>query len=68
MRKIDFPPDFDKEQFAQRGEEIYRRKYKEKYEPIAKGKVLAIEIESENAFLADSVVQAAMMGRQKYPD
>lgn len=60
-------PQIKIEEIAKKGEEIYQRKFKEKYEPSQNGKFLAIEIESEGEFLGDSSVEAVEKAKEKYP-
>ncbi|MFQ6032784.1 MAG: hypothetical protein ACE5K2_07675 [Candidatus Zixiibacteriota bacterium] len=50
------------------GERIYREKLKPLLEPEHKGKIVAIEIESGDYFLGDSVVEAGQRAREKCPD
>ena len=68
MKAVRKPENFDKKSFAEKGEDIYRKNYKKKFEPQENGKVLAIEIENGECFLGDSVMQAGVKARKKYPD
>jgi len=68
LKDVQFPKDFDRHQFIQQAEEIYRRKYKKSLEKTAKGKVMAIDIETEDIFIGDSILEAGLNARQKYPD
>ena len=68
LKDVQFPEDFDRHQFIQQAEEIYRRKYKKSLEKTAKGKVVAIDVESEDIFIGDSILEAGLNARQKYPD
>ena len=43
---------------AQKGESIYKEKFQQKYEKEYLGKFVAIDIDSEQAFVADSPVEA----------
>ena len=52
---------------AQRGEEIYARKYKQEYEQKYQGQFVAISITSEKPFLADTP-EAAMENAQQDDD
>ena len=52
---------------AERGQEIYER-IKHELEPTHRGKVVAIEVESGDYFLGESVVAAAKKARAKHPD
>ena len=54
-------------EFSQKGEEIYQKKIK-KITKKQTGKIVAIEVESGDYFIADTVLQAGMAGRKKYPD
>ena len=67
-KNVQFPKNFDRHQFIQQAEEIYRRKYKKSIEKTAKGKVVAIDVESEDIFIGDSVLEAGLTARAKYPD
>jgi len=68
LKNVQLPKDFDRHQFIQQAEEIYRRKYKSSLEKTAKGKVVAIDVESEDIFIGDSVLEAGLNAREKYPD
>lgn len=68
MKKVILPKEFNKKEFAKKGNEIYKRKYQKELESTNKGKIIAIEVESEDYFIEDSVIKAAMKARQKYPD
>ncbi|MCR4403750.1 MAG: hypothetical protein NUW06_00360 [Candidatus Acetothermia bacterium] len=57
----------NKEQLVARGQEIYQR-LKDQLEPGHNGKIVAIEVESGDYFLGESVVEAGKKARQKYPD
>lgn len=54
-------------EFSQKGEEIYQKKIKRISEK-QKGKIVAIEVESADYFIAETVLQAGMAGRKKHPD
>ena len=60
-------PKVDTEEIAKRGEEIYQKKFKEIYEPSHNGKFLAIEINSEEGFLGDTLVKAVEEAKKKHP-
>lgn len=60
-------PQIDPEEIAKKGEEIYQRKFREKYEPDFNGKFLAIEIEFEEGFLGDTSAEALEKAKEKYP-
>jgi len=57
----------DIEKIAQKGQEIYD-KIKNKYLPQDKGKFLAIDIESGEAFLGITSAEALELASQKYPE
>jgi len=67
MRVIEKPKDFDDEAFRKQANEIYQ-KNKQKLEPENKGKIVAIEVESGNVFIADTVIEAGTKARLKYPE
>ncbi|MFQ6061993.1 MAG: hypothetical protein ACE5J9_02305 [Methanosarcinales archaeon] len=68
MKKVILPEDFDLKKFVQKAESIYKRKYQRELEKTEKGKIVAIEVESEEGFVETSVLKAAMKARKKYPD
>lgn len=51
-----------------KGKEIYNEKLKDVLEPKHNGEIVAIEVESEDYFLGDSVAEAAEKAKRKYPD
>ena len=55
------------DQIANRGEEIYQQKLKTKYEPEHVGKFLAIEIESGEEFLGESLEEVFEKAKVKFP-
>ncbi len=55
------------EKIAQDGQKIYD-KIKVKYEPAHNGEFLAIETESENAYLGKTSAEAVEIAREKHPD
>ena len=57
----------DEEDIERRGEEIYGR-IKLDIEKEHMGKIVAIEVESEDYFIAPTVVEAVKKAREKYPD
>ena len=67
MRVGEIPKDLDREAFAEKALAIYE-KYKERLEATERGKVVAIEVESGEAFVGRTVLEAAMKARTKYPD
>lgn len=68
MKTIEEPKDFDIIAFGEKARKIYEEKYKDKLEPEEKGRIVAIEVESGDMFLGDSVTEVAMVARKKYPD
>ena len=67
MKVIEKPTDFDDEAFRKQANEIYQ-KHKQKLESENKGKIVAIEVESGDIFIADTVIEARMKARLKYPE
>jgi len=59
--------DVDTRRLSEKGEEIYER-LKDKLEPEYKGKIMAIEVDSEDYFIADSLPDAGKKAKEKYPD
>ena len=68
MRRVEVPKDLDKEAFAKKGQAIYEQKYRAQMETTARGKVVAIEVESGEAFIGRTALEAAMKARRKFPD
>jgi len=67
MRVIEKPKDFDNEAFRGQANEIYR-KHKQRLESENRGKIVAIEVETGDIFIADTVIEAGMKARLKYPE
>jgi hypothetical protein len=61
-------PRYSKEEFARRGKEIYERRIRALVEPTHKGKVVAIDIETEEFEVAENAVVASRRLFQKLPD
>jgi hypothetical protein len=55
-------------QLSEEGERIYYDKLKPILEPEYRGKIIAIEIESGDYFIGDSVIEALTQARKVYPD
>lgn len=55
-------------QLSEEGERIYYNKLKPILEPEYRGKIIAIEIESGDYFIGDSVMEALAQARKVYPD
>jgi hypothetical protein len=53
---------------AVKGEDIYATRLKALLEPAHQGKIVAIEIESGDYFLGDTVVEAGQKAKERYPD
>jgi len=68
LKNIQRPENFDRRKFIQKAKEIYKKKYEKSLEKTAKGKVVALDVESEDIFIGDSVLDAGLNARQKYPD
>lgn len=59
--------DVDTRELSEKGEEIYKR-LKDQLEPLYKGKIMAIEINSGDYFIGDTLSEACTKAKQKYPD
>lgn len=57
----------DVQKVARKGNQIYE-KIKGHYEPQHTGKFLAIDVDSEESFLAETNSQAVEAAKKKYPD
>jgi len=68
MRAVEVPKNMDREAFAEKALAIYDRKYRKHLEAKEWGKVVAIEVESGEAFIGRTVLEAAMKARKKFPD
>ena len=66
-QKID--PIENEEEFEKKAKKIYKTKYQRELEAdeTLKGKIVAIEVDSGDYFIGDSVLQAGFKGREKYP-
>jgi hypothetical protein len=53
---------------AEAGRRIYREKYQTEFEAHYQGQILAIEVDSERAFLGASIEEALRRGRNACPD
>lgn len=58
----------DTKAIAERGQKIYEDRLKGKLEPLHKGKIIAIEVETEDYFLGDSVIEAVNKAKERHPD
>ncbi|KPA10175.1 hypothetical protein MHK_009584 [Candidatus Magnetomorum sp. HK-1] len=55
-------------ELLEKGENIYSRMvFPELDTEMLKGKIVAIEVESKDFFIEDTVLKAIMSGRKKYP-
>ena len=52
---------------AKKAQSLYRRLYRTKLERTAKGKIVAIEVESGEIFIGDATIDAGLKARTKYP-
>ncbi len=53
---------------AKKAQSLYRRLYQKKLEKTQTGKVVAIEVESGDIFVANTTVDAALKAKGKYPN
>jgi DNA helicase TIP49 (TBP-interacting protein) len=58
----------NKNELVAQGQKIYETLLQEKLEPEHKGEVVAIEVESGDYFLGESVVEVAKKARLKHPE
>ena len=68
MKEVKKPKDFNTGDFARKGQRVYLRKYKKDIESQYRGKIAAVEPESEDIFIGDSVIEAAAKAKKVYPD
>jgi hypothetical protein len=54
-------------QLAEKGEAIYRQKYKDEYERLYPGKFVAIDLASQKAFVADTPEAAVELLQKEIP-
>lgn len=57
----------NKDRLVARGQEVYEE-LKDQLEPDHHGEIIAIEVESGEYFLGDSVVEAAKKARAQHPE
>jgi hypothetical protein len=57
----------NREEFGSKGDRIYE-KIKPLLEPEHKGEIVAIEVESGDYFLGETVIRAGQKAKKKYPD
>jgi hypothetical protein len=65
MREIAF---VDTDSLAEKGQRIYEEQLREKLEPKYKGKIAAVDVDTGEYFLGDSVIDAINKAKGKYPD
>ena len=53
---------------AESGERIYTEKFKAEYERLYHGKFVAVDVDSEEAAIADSAYEALEQAKQSHPD
>jgi hypothetical protein len=53
--------------FDRKAEAIYRKKLKPKLEEKFKGRIVAIDVDSEDYFVGKTVLEAIEKGRRKHP-
>ena len=53
---------------ASRGEELYKKKIQKQLLVSAKGKFAAIDVISEEYFIADTLIEAFQKAKKKYPN
>ena len=61
-------PRYSKEEFAQRGDEIYQSQIRSQVEEGHSGKIVAIDIETGAFELAEDIVTASAQLLTRYPD
>ena len=54
-------------ELSQKGLRIYRKKYGKKFEKLKKGKIIAIEVDSGDGFIANTTIEAALKAKARYP-
>lgn len=55
------------EQVAERGQRLYEEKLKTVLEPTEKGKFVAIEVETGEYLVADTLLEVLQRAKEKYP-
>lgn len=68
MEAVKIPRGFKTKDFAKKGQEVYESKYKRDLESRYKGKIVAIEPDSSDFFIGDSVLDAAAKAKKVHPD
>ena len=67
MNLVETTKDSDLQRIVKDGEKIYK-KIKSKYESNHKGKFLAIEVESKEAYMAKTSADAVVLAKSHYPN
>ena len=65
--KIQPLPNINPHEIARKGEEIYQTKFKEKLEKNYFGKFVAIEVDSGEYFVGDTLAAASDKAKKKFP-
>lgn len=58
----------DKELFAEKAQAIYEQLFEKQLEATHRGQVVAIEVESAEAFTGRTALEASVKAREKFPD
>src|SRR5688572_3493194 len=61
------PKRINAKRLAEAGQRLYEEKLRPKLEPRFTGKIVAIDVESGDYFLGDTLHEANQKARQKYP-
>lgn len=56
------------QQIEKKGQEIYENKLRSQLEPFKNGKYVAIDVESEKYFVANTLEEALLQAQKKYPN
>lgn len=65
--KVQTLPSINPAEIARKGEEIYEKKLKDKFEKDYFGKFVAIEVDSGEHFLGDTMIEASNRAKKKFP-
>jgi len=66
--KIQPLPNINPAEIARKGEEIYQRELKAKFEKTHFGKYIAIEVDSGEYFLGENQIDVSSKAKKKFPD
>ena len=58
----------NKDRLVAQGEALYQQHLKSQLEPVYHGQIVAIEVESGDYFIGQSVAEAARKARKKHPE